>query len=234
VSWARLDDSIYDHPRIARCSMPAAALFMFAITYASRHGTDGRIPVEVVERLARGDVTLAPELLSLGLFILGTDGTIEVRNFLAYNPSAREVAKRRKQQRLRVKKHRASRDEFSESGNAKSNALLRAGIKKSISLLGKRGAGGKGKLPDDVTLDDEGAAYATANGCRQPERLFESFALHYRSNGKLMANWWLTWQRWVREAHGGPDWKACACQRGTVRRGSLAALDNVQRILEET
>ena len=55
MSWLRIDDTFYDHPKIVAAGPLAVALHVFAMTYASRHGTDGFVPASMLPWLVRFD-----------------------------------------------------------------------------------------------------------------------------------------------------------------------------------
>lgn len=86
----------------------------------------------------------------------------------------------------------------------------------SVSVSKKQPSGEKTarktRLPDLFPLTADLHAYCVKSGCRDPARVHERFTLHYRGNGKTQLDWIATFQGWVREAHGGPAWKACGCQ----------------------
>ena len=44
MTWLRIDDDFYDHPKIVAAGPLAIALHVLSMGYASRHGTDGFIP----------------------------------------------------------------------------------------------------------------------------------------------------------------------------------------------
>ena len=55
MSWLRIDDTFYDHPKIVAAGPLAVALHVFGMTYASRHGTDGFVPSSMLPWLVRFD-----------------------------------------------------------------------------------------------------------------------------------------------------------------------------------
>ena len=126
MSWAKLDDGFYDHPKLLQISLEAAGLFCFALSYSSRHSTDGHLTHDAVRMLSRGNDALASRLVVVGLFDATKTGAV-IHDFLTYNPSSSEVAKRRKGQRIRVRNHRARSAVSNALPSETCNALLRDG-----------------------------------------------------------------------------------------------------------
>ena len=55
MSWLRIDDTFYDHPKIVAAGPLAIALHVLALAYSSRHGTDGFVPAGMLPWLVRFD-----------------------------------------------------------------------------------------------------------------------------------------------------------------------------------
>lgn len=70
MAWVYLDDQFPDHPKVAQAGGDAAWLFVCALCYARRFGTEGVIPKPQVARLSdrRGWRKLADKLVEVGLF----------------------------------------------------------------------------------------------------------------------------------------------------------------------
>lgn len=100
MSWARLDDTYCDHPKVLRAwsRHPAAvSLHVMSITYCARHRTDGRIPIEWLEikvPKANDRSKILAVLVDAGLFDL-RDGEYFVHDFLDYNGSREGEEQRR-------------------------------------------------------------------------------------------------------------------------------------------
>lgn len=101
MSWGRLDDSLYDHPKVER--IPAASrlacvgLWTMAISYSNRHLTDGHVTTERIRKLG-GTERLVAALVEAGMFELTADG-IQVHDFCEYNETREKVIDRREQMR---------------------------------------------------------------------------------------------------------------------------------------
>lgn len=72
----------------------------------------------------------------------------------------------------------------------------------SLSLVHAREAN------EHDTLTPELRTYATAQGCTDPDDCFEGYVLQFVAAKRSARRF----QRWARDGHGGPDWKACRCQ----------------------
>jgi len=106
MTWARLDDQFYNHPKVAKLGdmlLPAVGLHALALCYCNAYLTDGFIPKDQIPRLT-GDVTLllpggtpwvlVNDLLDAGLWEKA-EGGYQIHDFLDYNPSRVEVLKER-------------------------------------------------------------------------------------------------------------------------------------------
>lgn len=96
MTWTRLDDGIYDHPKVAEVDDPAAVLlWIWSMAWSNRHGTDGHLPAKSIRVLAaHAKVTdlaeAARQLCDAGLWD-ETDGGWEIHDFLDYQPAAEQV-----------------------------------------------------------------------------------------------------------------------------------------------
>jgi hypothetical protein len=86
--WARIDDALPDHPKIARAGPLAAWLYVAGLCYSARFLTDGLIPASQVRRLADVDnaVKLAAKLVEVGLWENADDGYL-IHDYGSYNPT---------------------------------------------------------------------------------------------------------------------------------------------------
>lgn len=106
MSWAKFDDRYDDNEKVKRAwklSPAAAAVHAHAITYSSRHETDGIVTVEWVQerfdiaRMKDKDRREAIEaLVSTGLFETVDGERFVVHDYLKFNPSSRQLDDRRR------------------------------------------------------------------------------------------------------------------------------------------
>ena len=68
MPWARIDDNLYDHPKLlelGRYRLPCMGLYLVALSWSNRHLTDGYIPFDQVRHLG-GTRALAERLVGSG------------------------------------------------------------------------------------------------------------------------------------------------------------------------
>lgn len=110
MSWAKFDDRYDDNPKVKavwRSNRAAVGLHAMAITYSSRHETDGLIDrVWLEERLPgkkEREKTL-DALVMVGLFEPVGDGRFLVHDYLDFNPSSEQLQDRRRRDSERKRK----------------------------------------------------------------------------------------------------------------------------------
>ena len=210
MSWARLDDGFHDHPKIVATSNGAVGLYCKALTYCTRHLTDGVIPAAIVARVLGGTDAEVDELLRNNLW--RRDGeSLRIVNYLTYQPSSKSVKKEKKRAKEGMRALRARRA-TGVTRNTGWDGMGRESSSSSSRVKGEsEGKGGKRPLPPDYPLTDELRADAIRLGCRDPERMHGAFVDYWRGTGKPMADWRATFRRWARNAHDGSPGKACGC-----------------------
>ena len=104
MSWARIDDSLYDHPKTDAVNNDALAVWVCALSYCSKHLTDGFLADSTAEQiLSRRHATkqVLQQLLEAPLgydfgFWEKVEGGYRVHDYLDFNPSRQEVLLGRK------------------------------------------------------------------------------------------------------------------------------------------
>lgn len=104
MSWVRIDDRAWCHPKLVALSAPAVRLWVWALCWSAQHETDGLIKLAALSILG-GTKRVAAELVSAGLWDIRDDGWM-VHDFLDWNPSAEERREKREQSVARLKRHR--------------------------------------------------------------------------------------------------------------------------------
>lgn len=107
LPWIRFDTTLPDHPKILELlalkdGYRAAFVYVCALAYAGRHGTDGYIPGAALGRI-NGRKADATSLVAVGLFDPDEDSGWHVHNYAEYQ-QASEVT-----DEIREKRRRASR-----------------------------------------------------------------------------------------------------------------------------
>ena len=91
MPWGRLDDSLYDHPKLDRLRhrLAAVGLHALALSWCNRWLTDGHVSRRQVAKLG-GTARLADDLVGAGLW--ERDGQdYRIHDFLEFNQSREEV-----------------------------------------------------------------------------------------------------------------------------------------------
>lgn len=112
MPWGRLDDSLYDHPKLdllpAEERLAAVGLWARAISWCNRFLTDGLVPRDRIVKLD-GTLDLADLLVGAGLFEPAAHG-YQIHDFLEFNDSREKVEKRRVGDAERKAQWRADRE----------------------------------------------------------------------------------------------------------------------------
>lgn len=109
MPWGRLDDTLYDHPKLdllGKDRLAGMGLWLLCISWSNRHLTDGLIPRERILRLG-GTVRLADALVVAGLFDASVEAYL-IHDFLSFNRSRKEVEADRRSSRERMAERRAN------------------------------------------------------------------------------------------------------------------------------
>lgn len=103
MTWFRVDDGWWSHRKTVAVSDAAAGLFIKLGCYSAFHLTDGIVPASVLPLLSRATeaerTALLRELSDAGSVVLRDHrggAVVEIHDFLAYNPSRKQVLSDRK------------------------------------------------------------------------------------------------------------------------------------------
>jgi hypothetical protein len=111
MPWGRLDDSLYDHPKLDHLPverrLEGIGLWCRAISWANRFLTDGLVPRGRIAKLD-GDLELADLLVGAGLFDEDPSG-YRIHDFLEFNDSRADVEERRQKEAQRKAEWRAKK-----------------------------------------------------------------------------------------------------------------------------
>lgn len=105
MPWGRIDDGLYDHPKLDRLGahrLAGVGLWSLAISWCNRRLTDGHLPADRI-RLLGGTTALADRLVDAGMFDRCAEG-YRVHDFLEFNESRETVEARREADRKRKRK----------------------------------------------------------------------------------------------------------------------------------
>jgi hypothetical protein len=98
VSWSKLDDGFWMHPKIVRAGNEQAGIFCRCLSYCGAYLTDGLIPEPVAVSIA-GSKKALEATISLGLLDRLESGSVLVRDYAHYNPLRDEVETQREKRR---------------------------------------------------------------------------------------------------------------------------------------
>lgn len=90
MTWFKVDDSFYDHPKVFDAPDCAVALWTRAGTWSARNLTDGFVPAGMPARLCDDPDTAVKELVRRGLWTR-TSGGYRFHDWATYQPSAEAV-----------------------------------------------------------------------------------------------------------------------------------------------
>lgn len=209
MSWTKLDDGFYDHPKVLVTSNGAIGLYCKALTYCGKHLTDGVLPGSVVTRVLVGTDAEIEELCRNNLWSREAE-TFRISNYLQYQPSSKSVKKEKKRARdgMRVLRDRRSKSVTRNTGR---DGTGREEASSSGVSGESEGRGGRHRLPTDFPQTDALRAIAVTAGCRDPVRMHAAFVDYWHGAGTPKADWVATYRSWARSGHGGPVGKACGC-----------------------
>lgn len=114
MTWFKVDDGFWSHPKVLRLSADAVALWVRAGSWCGNQLTDGVIPAEILPVLGAKKRAIT-ELVFAGLWLITDDG-YQFHDWADYQPSREEVLEERRRNADRQKRHR-------ENLKAKRNAV---------------------------------------------------------------------------------------------------------------
>jgi hypothetical protein len=107
MTWFKLSDQFYDHPKVMKAGNAAVGLWVRACTYSAQKEEDGRVPMDMAHLYGtRRDID---RLTASGLWIV-QDDHYWVPDFLQFNPSHAELEARRKRETEKKRRQRDSVD----------------------------------------------------------------------------------------------------------------------------
>lgn len=94
MTWFRVDDGFYDHPKVADLPDAAIALWTRAGSWCAKHLTDGAVPTRALRRFCDDPDVAAKALVDSGLWDRTVEGFL-FHDWDNYQPSRDEVEERR-------------------------------------------------------------------------------------------------------------------------------------------
>ncbi|WP_280391259.1 hypothetical protein [Nocardia wallacei] len=122
MTWFKVDDGFWSHPKTVGLSDAAVALWVRAGAYACQHLTDGAIPAAALRMV--GERAAADELVASGLWV-ETAGGYAFHDWAEYQETSDAVKDRRAAARERQRRSRAAR--AAKRGDTKPNSQAHSG-----------------------------------------------------------------------------------------------------------
>jgi hypothetical protein len=91
MSWAKLDDGFWMHPKILMVGNTAAGVFARLLSYCGCYLTDGMIPHGVVATIVGSDKKALEALHNTGLVDMLESGAVFIPDYLDHNRSKAQV-----------------------------------------------------------------------------------------------------------------------------------------------
>lgn len=111
MSWARLDDGFWTHPKVMIAGNTAAGIFARLLSYSGCYLTNGLVPAQIVELVVGKDKRALEALEQYGMVQRLETGSVVIPDYLDYNPSKDDIEEiQRKRREAGKKGGRAARN----------------------------------------------------------------------------------------------------------------------------
>lgn len=211
MSWAKIDDRLWSHPKFLGLSLSAAGLWLFGLSYAASLERDGWFPGDALSRLTVTPdcESSAHELVHAGLWLREPDG-YRIHDFLKYNLSRKQLTAQRKQAAIRKRRSRARHGVSPRGVTASVTGIpARPGParpdpspeEKILAIARTRATRAQRATPwpDDFRLTEERTSLATEQRLEMPWE-WNKFKDHHRAKGSRFVDWDAAWRTWIRHA----------------------------------
>ena len=183
MSWFKVDDGFYDHPKVAALQElsggpEAIALWVLAGSWCSRYSTQGVTPTSRVTRLGFVTRDAADLLVKVGLWVTHEDG-YQFHDWGKYQPCNSSESRKKAVSRASSKRHRdrlrdASPEKASDGHVTRHASRTRAFSRPDPSLIKSSNEDSSDK-PLDAALSESGSASADVR------RVFEAWVTGFWS-----------------------------------------------------
>lgn len=220
MSWVKLDDQFFSHPKAREAGRDAVLLYLAGLTYCARHLTDGRIPksaVAVVAAESWAKASSAKVLATVGFWHEFDDHYL-VHDYLDRNPSREKVlSEREASAKRRARGGRASGDVRATDGR-ESDVPSRPDVPSEQEKARRRST----SPPPDFVPTDEHRTYATERGLNIDDEVIwwlarcEAKGMTYQSHNGAFTTWL---HHAVQFGRGGPPVADIAPALGVLELG---------------
>lgn len=91
MTWTKLDDGFWMHPKVLMAGNAAAGIFARLLSYCGSYLTDGMIPAGVVKTIAADDQQALDALWRSGMIDLLESGGVVIPDYLEHQRSKAQV-----------------------------------------------------------------------------------------------------------------------------------------------
>lgn len=96
MSWAKLDDGFWMHPKVVMAGNETAGIFCRCLSYCGKYLTDGKVPAEVALAIA-GSKRSLEKTVTTGFLQALPSGDYFISDYAHYNPLRDEVEAKRQE-----------------------------------------------------------------------------------------------------------------------------------------
>lgn len=206
MAWVRLSDDFTEHPKLLDAGPLAGWLWVSALAWSNRNGTDGRIPLRQVGRLVSFDGVgvytgaftgddvdphrLADVLVDVGLFE-PVEGGYMIHDYDEYQLTTEELAKRREQKSAAGRKGADARWHSSchSTSHGSSHGTAMARIPYPEKTISSSSSSDLRALPDDLwtTIADKKLAKQKPGSVSNPQGWRKRVVANDKNDPELIA-----------------------------------------------
>jgi len=162
MTWFRIDDGFWSHPKIVQLSDAAITLWTRSGSYSCQHLTDGHLTTHAL-RMVGGKARVADELVHAGLWETDNGG-YRFHDWEHYQESSEVVLARRANARERQRKARAEREKKRHDAQMQSRDESRCDIPSDSDSDSRCEFSTPDPTRPDPTLKDSGTSRESSNG----------------------------------------------------------------------
>jgi len=86
MTWLRIDDSFYSHPKVLRLSRGERWTWVEVLCFCARYDTGGEIPVAISEALPKATRAFLHKCVAAGLLDVTDEPAMYIHDWADYNP----------------------------------------------------------------------------------------------------------------------------------------------------
>lgn len=99
MSWAKLDDGFWMHPKVLVAGNAGAGIFARLLSYCGCYLTDGLVPEPIAAQIVGSDKKALKALVDYGMVEVTETGSVFIPDYLEHNRSKVDVEEDRKRRR---------------------------------------------------------------------------------------------------------------------------------------